>query len=145
MRALSCNRKENKRKLITIYSRFKSNPTLKKVKKWADFYNIEYRTIHSRDISENIIKDLLKSSSSIYDILIPWEKGQKTWKTLDINQNSLENMSMNKLIKLLTEHPILLKNLILFDEKCILVDYHEEKIRTFLPALYRKVYRNKDF
>ena len=131
--------------MITIYSRFKSNPTLKKVKKWAEFYNVEYRTIHSRDISEYIIKDLLKVSNSIYDILIPWEIGQKTWESLNIDQNCLENMSMNKVIQLLVQHPRLLKNLILFDEKCILVDYQEEKIRTFLPAVYRKVYRNKDF
>lgn len=50
-------------------------------------------------------------------------------------------MTLNSFIQFLAQQPILLKNLILFDDKRIMTGYHEEKIRAFLSHYYRQISR----
>ncbi|MGI1837136.1 ArsC/Spx/MgsR family protein [Lactococcus garvieae] len=124
--------------MVTIFTRYKTNGPTKKAIDWLEKYKISYQVIYPKDISEKYVKHLLKLSNGINDILAS-ECRKKKCEKLEFKQYCLEDMSVNELICMLTKNPVLLKSLILFDEKRMLAGYSEEEIRIFLPASYRQI------
>lgn len=101
-----------------------------------------YQILYPENICKNHIKLFLQLSNGVDDIL----KGQNiSCRKLKFQYQHLEDMSINELIFFLTKYPLLLKSLIIFDNKHMLLGYHEEEIRIFLNRSYRRIYReNKD-
>lgn len=114
-----------------------------KAEQWFKKYDIKYQVLTPQNIKRYHIKQILHLSDSIDDILLSRSSGRKTWEKLEITEQTLEDMSLNSFIRLLERWPILLKNLILFDDKRIVTGYHEEKIRAFLSPDYRQLVRQK--
>lgn len=128
--------------MIYLYTRYRFGcASTVKAEQWLEKHDIKYRVLSPQNIKGYHIKQILRLSDSIEDILLSRGAGRKTWEKLEINEGILEEMSLNSFIQLLERWPILLKNLILFDDKRIVTGYHEEKIRAFLSSDYRQIVR----
>jgi regulatory protein spx len=125
--------------MLTIYTRYKSNITTQKAKMWCESYGIDYKMLYPKDISKEHIREILRLSDGVYDILLSWNKSYRIWQYLGITKEEIEELSIDELIRILISYPRLLKSLILFDHKHILTGYHDEKIRVFLPRGYRQL------
>lgn len=130
--------------MIYLYTRYKSGcASTIKAKKWLKMYDIEYEVLFPKDITEKHIKEMLRLSDSMDDIILSRSVGRKIWEELKLNQESLERMSLKSFMRLLAKHPVLLKTLIIFDDKKIVTGYNEDEIRAFLPEKYRQVIRRR--
>lgn len=131
--------------MIYLYTRYKfGNVSTIKAEKWLKKNNIDYQVLSPQSINKYHIKQIIRLSDCIEDILLsPRGAGHKTWEKLGLNEYVFEEMSLNSLIDFLEKKPILLKNLILFDNKRLVTGYNEEKIRAFLSPMYRQIIRQQ--
>lgn len=128
--------------MIYLYTRYRFGcVSTIKAELWLKKHGIKYQVLLPRNIKKNHIKQILRLSDSIEDILLSRGTGRKTWEELELTEQILYDMSLNKFIQLLERYPILLKNLILFDDKRVVTGYNEESIRTFLSSKYRQIVR----
>ncbi|WP_242359677.1 ArsC/Spx/MgsR family protein [Lactococcus petauri] len=130
--------------MIYLYTRYRFGcVSTVKAEQWLKKHNIKYHVLSPRNIKENHIKQILYLSNSIDDVLVSRNVGGNTWEKLELTEQKIEEMSFTAFIKLLKKYPLLLKTLILFDDKRIVTGYHEEKIRSFLSSEYRRAVRQK--
>ena len=130
--------------MIYLYTRYNSGcVSTVKAERWLEIHNIEYQVLSPKSITEEHIKQILRLSDCIEDIIISRKAGRKTWENLKLSNQYIEEMGLTSFIKLLVRVPFLLKTLIIFDDKNVVTGYHEENIRVFLPTEYRHIVRNK--
>ncbi|MEN1968053.1 transcriptional regulator Spx [Lentibacillus sp. N15] len=107
----------------------------RQAKEWLNKYEVPF-------VMKNIMRDPL-TIQELQFILSRTLEGtdeiistrSKIYKDLDLNMDLLP---LQQLLKLIQEHPKLLRSPILIDEKRFQVGYHEDDIRQFLPRKTRK-------
>lgn len=130
--------------MIYLYTRYRTGcVSTVKAERWFKTHNIEYQVLSPRSITEEHVKQILCLSDCTEDIIISRRAGYKTWESLKLTEQHIEDMGLNSFIRLLVKSPFLLKTLIIFDDKKVITGYHEENIRMFLPAEYRQIVRKK--
>jgi regulatory protein spx len=120
--------------LITLYVT-PSCTSCRKAKAWLEQNNLPYKekNIMQDSLSIDEIKSIIRMTEEGTQEII--SKRSKTFQELNIN---LDELTLKKLYELVIENPSILKRPILIDEKRLLVGYHEEEIRSFLPRKVRE-------
>ncbi|WP_088105434.1 transcriptional regulator SpxA [Halalkalibacter urbisdiaboli] len=125
--------------MIKLYTT-PSCTSCRKAKKWLEENHIDF-------IEKNILSDPL-TESEIQSILLLTEEGtdeiistkSKTFQELG---EKIDSLSLHELYKLILENPKILRRPIIHNEKKLLVGYHEEEIRRFLPRKLRSFLRSE--
>ncbi|MEI4789491.1 transcriptional regulator SpxA [Bacillus sp. FJAT-53060] len=119
--------------MVTLYTS-PSCTSCRKARAWLEEHNIPYqeRNIFSEPLSIDEIKEILRMTEDGTDEIISTRS--KVFQMLNVN---VETMPLQKLYKLINEHPGLLRRPIILDEKRLQVGYNEDEIRRFLPRTVR--------
>ncbi|MFB4165713.1 transcriptional regulator SpxA [Alteribacillus sp. JSM 102045] len=106
----------------------------RKAKAWLEEQNIpfEERNIFTEPLSVQEVKEIIRLTEDGTDEIV--SKRSKVFQELDVE---LENLPLQRLFELISEHPGLLRRPIIFDEKRLQVGYNEAEIRRFLPRKVR--------
>lgn len=106
----------------------------RKAKGWLEENDIpfEERNIFSSPLSVEEVKEIVRLTEDGTDEIISTRS--KVFQELDVE---LENLPLQELFKLISEHPGLLRRPIIFDDKRLQVGYNEAEIRRFLPRKVR--------
>ncbi|MDN6356312.1 MAG: transcriptional regulator Spx, partial [Lactiplantibacillus plantarum] len=89
-------------------------------------------------LSQDEVKRLLRLTENGTEDIVSTRA--KIFGKLHIN---LDTISTSELIKLIAQHPDLLKRPIMFDDKRLQIGYNEEEIRRFLPRKTRQLEMEK--
>ncbi|MFB5661405.1 transcriptional regulator SpxA [Alteribacillus sp. HJP-4] len=106
----------------------------RKAKAWLEENNIPYkeRNIFASPLTVEEVKEIVRLTEDGTDEIV--SKRSKVFQELDVE---LENLPLQRLFQLISEHPGLLRRPIIFDEKRLQVGYNEAEIRRFLPRKVR--------
>lgn len=116
--------------MITVYYK-KANISCYKAIEWLDKYAIEYKKCKIENVTkEIIILALSMTNNGISDILK--HRGDSLTNKLISN---LYEMTMNEAIDFLEKHPEIIKVPLILSENKMLVGYHNEEIRKFIPSV----------
>lgn len=115
--------------MITIYT----SPSCSSCKKVIDYFNKEEIPYVQKDIFSSVLKE-----KELKDILVKTENGtddiiSKRSKVIKEKRITLDDLTIPELIKLIQDHPSVLKRPIIVDDHRIQVGYNEEDIGSFLP------------
>ncbi|WP_249869975.1 Spx/MgsR family RNA polymerase-binding regulatory protein [Oceanobacillus saliphilus] len=107
----------------------------RKAKKWFVRNEVPYaeRNILKEPLTVSELQGILRMTVEGTDEIISTRS--KIYKDLDLN---VDNLSLPELLELFQKHPRLLRSPIIVDEKRLLVGYHEDDIRQFLPRKTRE-------
>ena len=120
--------------MITLYMST-SSVSSRKARAWLNKYHLSFK-------EKNVFKEL--SKEDVLHLLSLTENGtedilstrSQSFKQLKNKLN--EDLSLSKMVDLITQNPGLLKRPIIADDHRMQVDYNEEDIRQFLPRDIRK-------
>lgn len=115
--------------MVTIYYS-PSCSSCRKVMKWFDEQNLEYRKkdIFSGTLTKEDIMDIItKSENGTDDIISPRSKIVKE------NNIDFDEMKLSELIDFIMKNPSILRRPIIVDDRRIQVGYNSEDITTFIP------------
>lgn len=132
-------RKEINKGMLTVYIA-PSCTSCKKAKSWFEYHNIPYKehNIISNPLTPEEILDILrKCDGGVEDLL---SSRNRFVKDMEVN---FEELPLSEAIKIISEHPQILRRPIITDEKRLHVGYNEEEIRTFLPRTVRVLEKNE--
>ncbi|MFZ4450429.1 transcriptional regulator SpxA [Salibacterium aidingense] len=106
----------------------------RKARAWLEEYNIpfEERNIFASPLTVEEVKEIVRLTEDGTDEIV--SKRSKVFQELNVE---LENLPLQRLFELISEHPGLLRRPIIFDEKRLQVGYNEAEIRRFLPRKVR--------
>ncbi|KKK37709.1 hypothetical protein WQ57_08650 [Mesobacillus campisalis] len=107
----------------------------KKARQWLKKHEIPFvdRNIIKEPLTVNELQEILRRTVDGTDGIIATRS--KIYKELNLD---VEELSLQELLEILHEQPRLLKSPIIVDEKRLLIGYHEDEIRQFLPRSTRK-------
>ncbi|WP_017754639.1 transcriptional regulator SpxA [Calidifontibacillus oryziterrae] len=119
--------------MVTLFTS-PSCTSCRKAKAWLEEHEIAYqeRNIFTEPLTIEEAKQILRMTENGTDEIISTRS--KIFQELDVD---LETMPLQDLIKLISEHPGLLRRPIMIDEKRLQVGYNEDEIRRFLPRKVR--------
>lgn len=106
----------------------------RKVRKWLDDNNIEYRAIDifSDQLTyDDVLEAIVKSENGTEDII------STRSKVFQEGNVDLEELSVSAFIKFVLANPSVLKRPIIIDDHRLQVGYNAEEISTFLPRARR--------
>lgn len=116
--------------MITVYYK-KANTSCYKALECLDKYAVEYKKCHIENMTKEIIVLALSmTNNGISDILK--HRGDSLTRKLISN---LYEMTMNEAIDFLEKHPEIIKVPLILSENKLLVGYHKEEIRKFIPSV----------
>lgn len=118
---------------VTIYGAACSST--RKAKQWfvkQDIYFME-RNILKDPLTVSELQGILRMTVDGTDEIISTRS--KIYKDLDLD---IESLPLQELLRLIHQHPRLLRSPIMVDEKRLQVGYHEDDIRQFLPRKTRE-------
>jgi regulatory protein spx len=121
--------------MLTLYFS-PSCTSCRKAKAWLKEHQIDHkeRNIFAEPLNAEELKSLLKLTDNGTEDLI--SQRSKVFQKLDID---FDDLSMTQLLKLVQEHPSLLRRPMIADEKRLLIGFNEEEIRVFLPRELKKM------
>jgi regulatory protein spx len=107
----------------------------KKARQWLKKHEISFvdRNIIKEPLTVNELQEILRRTVDGTDGIIATRS--KIYKELNLD---VEELSLQELLEILHNQPRLLKSPIIVDEKRLLIGYHEDEIRQFLPRSTRK-------
>lgn len=119
---------------VTIYGT--PCKSTQKAKKWFNKHSIEFSERNIRDIPMTIeeLRGVLRLTLDGTDEIISTRSN--IYKSLDLD---FDTLPLQKLLILIQEHPGLLRNPIIIDDRRIQVGYNEDDIRQFLPRKAREL------
>lgn len=125
--------------MITLYMST-SSASSRKARAWLNKYHLSFK-------EKNVFKEL--SKEDVLHLLSLTENGtedilstrSQSFKQLKNKLN--EDLSLSKMVALITQNPGLLKRPIIADDHRMQVGYNEEDIRQFLPRDIRKAEKRK--
>ncbi|ALC92473.1 ArsR family transcriptional regulator [Bacillus sp. FJAT-18017] len=125
--------------MVNLYTS-PSCTSCRKAKAWLEEHNVEYieRNIFSEPLTTDEIKGILSMTEEGTDEII--SINSKTYKSLNVN---LESLQLQELYKIIKNNPGMLRRPIIKDEKKMNVGYNEEEIRRFLPRSVRTIIRHE--
>ena len=107
----------------------------RKARVWFNSYGVpfEEHNILTQPMTADDLKAILaKTENGTEDII---STRSKVFQKLNID---VDELTMNQLINLISEHPSLLRRPIIVDEKRMQIGFNEDEIRAFLPRYYRQ-------
>ena len=107
----------------------------RKARMWFNSYGVpfEEHNILTQPMTADDLKAILaKTENGTEDII---STRSKVFQKLNID---VDELTMNQLINLISEHPSLLRRPIIVDEKRMQIGFNEDEIRAFLPRSYRQ-------
>lgn len=120
--------------MIRLYTT-NSCTSCRKAKKWLIDHQLpfEEKNFSLSPITSEELKDiLLLTEEGTEDII---SVRSKVYKKIEKDMNEL---TLNELLRLVEEHPGLLRRPIMIDEKRLQIGFNEDEIRCFLPRSLRK-------
>jgi len=108
----------------------------RQAKEWLKKYDVPFvmKNIMKNPLTIQELQFILSRTVEGTDEIISTRS--KIYKQLDLDMDLLP---LQELLKLIQEHPKLLRSPIIIDEKRFQVGYHEDEIRQFLPRKTRKL------
>ncbi|TMW72929.1 transcriptional regulator SpxA [Alteribacter natronophilus] len=119
--------------MVTLFTS-PSCTSCRKAKAWLQEHDIEFveRNIFSEPLSVDEVKEVVRMTEDGTDEIISTRS--KVFQELEVDIN---DMPLQDLFQLISDHPGLLRRPIILDEKRIQVGYNEAEIRRFLPRKVR--------
>ncbi len=112
----------------------------RKARQWLEEYDLDFveKNIYHSPLTREETKQILSLTENGTEDIISYRS--QAYQNLDCN---LEDLSINELLDLFTEHPTLIRRPIIMDDRRLQIGYNEEEIRCFLPREIRKIERNE--
>ena len=107
----------------------------RKARVWFNSYGVpfeEHNILTQPMTAEDLKSILAKAENGTEDII---STRSKVFQKLNVD---VDELTMNQLISLISEHPSLLRRPIIVDEKRMQIGFNEDEIRAFLPRSYRQ-------
>ena len=107
----------------------------RKARAWLDSYGVAYEehNILTQPMTSNDLKAILsKTENGTEDII---STRSKVFQKLNVD---VDDLTINQLLVLISEHPSLLRRPIIMDDKRMQIGFNEDEIRAFLPRSYRQ-------
>jgi regulatory protein spx len=119
---------------ITIVTR-NTCKSSKKAKDWFEKNDIPYleRNMSKKPLTIGELQSILRMTLEGTDDILATQS--KVFKKLDIK---IDELSLKDLLELIHSHNDLLKSPIILDKKRLLVGYHQDEIRQFIPREKRQ-------
>lgn len=119
---------------ITIVTR-NTCKSSKKAKDWFEKNDIPYleRNMSKKPLTIGELQSILRMTLEGTDDILATQS--KVFKKLDIK---IDELSLKDLLELIHSHNELLRSPIILDKKRILVGYHQDEIRQFIPRETRQ-------
>lgn len=107
----------------------------KKARSWLEENQIpfEERNIINDPLTSEELKEILSKTENGSEDIISMRS--KSYRELNLD---FEDLSFNELLKVLEDHPDLLKHPIIFDETKLQLGYNKEGIQQFVPRKVRR-------
>mgnify|MGYP003436621869 FL=1 len=120
--------------MITLYSSA-SCTSCRKARSWLEEHDIPFteKNVFTEKITDEELKAILQLTENGTNEII--SQRSQAFRELNIN---IEEMPLGRVLKLIQQHPGIMRRPILVDNKRLLVGYNEEDIRCFLPREIRK-------
>lgn len=117
--------------MITIYRKtVGSSESVRKVIRWMQAYRLDFELKALSNITKSELLELLQNSPNGFrDLLVVRGNEARYASFLD--------MKTSELLDYCLEHPDILREPICIERQKILVGYHAEEIRKFLPRVFR--------
>ncbi|RDF14269.1 transcriptional regulator Spx [Levilactobacillus brevis] len=118
---------------VTLYTS-PSCTSCRKARLWFEEHGIAYReqNIFSEPLTVNDIKSILRLTEDGTEEIV--SKRSRAYQELTVD---LDDLPLRDLYALIQEHPGILRQPIMVDEKRLQVGFNEEEIRRFLPRKVR--------
>lgn len=125
--------------MITLYSSA-SCTSCRKARSWLEEHDIPFteKNVFTEKITDEELRAILQLTENGTNEII--SQRSQAFRELDIN---IEEMPLGRVLKLIQQHPGIMRRPILVDNKRLLVGYNEEDIRCFLPREIRKIELSK--
>ena len=107
----------------------------RKARVWFNSYGVpfeEHNILTQPMTAEDLKSILARTENGTEDII---STRSKVFQKLNVD---VDELTMNQLISLISEHPSLLRRPIIVDEKRMQIGFNEDEIRAFLPRSYRQ-------
>lgn len=119
--------------MVTLFTS-PSCTSCRKAKAWLEEHNIEFveRNIFAEPLTIDEVKEVIRMTEDGTDEIISTRS--KVFQELDVE---VEALSMQRLYRIVSENPGILRRPIILDEKRLQVGYNEAEIRRFLPRKVR--------
>ncbi|MGO3297587.1 transcriptional regulator Spx [Pseudolactococcus laudensis] len=107
----------------------------RKARAWLDSYGAAYEehNILTQPMTSDDLKAILsKTENGTEDII---STRSKVFQKLNVD---VDDLTINQLLVLISEHPSLLRRPIIMDDKRMQIGFNEDEIRAFLPRSYRQ-------
>ena len=107
----------------------------RKARAWLDSYGVAYEehNILTQPMTSDDLKAILsKTENGTEDII---STRIKVFQKLNVD---VDDLTINQLLVLISEHPSLLRRPIIMDDKRMQIGFNEDEIRAFLPRSYRQ-------
>ena len=107
----------------------------RKARSWLDSYGGAYEehNILTQPMTSDDLKAILsKTENGTEDII---STRSKVFQKLNVD---VDDLTINQLLVLISEHPSLLRRPIIMDDKRMQIGFNEDEIRAFLPRSYRQ-------
>lgn len=107
----------------------------RKARAWLDSYGVAYEehNILTQPMTSDDLKAILsKTENGTEDII---STRSKVFQKLSVD---VDDLTINQLLVLISEHPSLLRRPIIMDDKRMQIGFNEDEIRAFLPRSYRQ-------
>lgn len=107
----------------------------RKARAWLDSYGVAYQehNILTQPMTSDDLKAILsKTENGTEDII---STRSKVFQKLNVD---VDDLTINQLLVLISEHPSLLRRPIIMDDKRMQIGFNEDEIRAFLPRSYRQ-------
>ncbi|KXT75258.1 Transcriptional regulator SpxA1 [Streptococcus sp. DD10] len=107
----------------------------RKAKAWLTNHEVPFKehNIMTSPLTTDELRHILSLTENGTDDIISTRS--KVFQKLNID---VEEMPISSLIRLIEEHPSLLRRPIILDKKRMQIGFNEDEIRAFLPRDYRK-------
>ncbi len=125
--------------MITLYSSA-SCTSCRKAHSWLEEHNIPFteKNVFTEKITDQELKAILQLTENGTNEII----SQRSQAFRDLNI-TIDDMTLGEVLRLIQQHPGILRRPILIDDKRLLVGFNEEDIRCFLPRDIRKLELSK--
>ena len=107
----------------------------RKARAWLDSYGVAYEehNMLTQPMTSDDLKAILsKTENGTEDII---STRSKVFQKLNVD---VDDLTINQLLVLISEHPSLLRRPIIMDDKRMQIGFNEDEIRAFLPRSYRQ-------
>ncbi|MGV8958384.1 ArsC/Spx/MgsR family protein [Lactococcus lactis] len=128
--------------MIYFFTKRQGENSGRKVENWLKERAINYETLSPYTLTSEHLWQMLRVSEEGFDgLILSKTRAKKSWQNLALRGVEYETLTVEQMIEFILSYPQILRTPILFDENRLLVGYHEEKIRTFIPRHYREIFQ----